>query len=87
MRGLKATLALALALSLTTTIRGLAAEEPLMKETQGLFEPVPSAPLFRVRMADQLAIRQSIRRSAATRPSIAQPIGSHAVTRAAWKGT
>ena len=48
MRGLKATLALALALSLTATIRGFAAEDPLMKETQGLFEPVPSeSPAFK----------------------------------------
>ena len=37
MRGLKATLVLALALSFTVTIRGFAAEEPLMKEAQGLF--------------------------------------------------
>ena len=48
MRGLKAKLALALALSLTATIRGFAAEDPLMKEAQGLFEPVPSeAPAFK----------------------------------------
>lgn len=47
MRSLKATLSIALALSFTTTIRGFAAEDPLMKETQGLFEPVPSeAPAF-----------------------------------------
>lgn len=48
MRSLKATLSIALALSFTTTIRGFAAEDPLMKETQGLFEPVPSeAPAFK----------------------------------------
>ena len=46
MRALKATLALAL--SLTATTLGFAAGDPLMKETQGLFEPVPSeAPAFK----------------------------------------
>jgi cytochrome c peroxidase len=48
MRGLKATLTLALALSLTAIIRCFAAEDPLMKEAHGLFEPVPSdAPAFK----------------------------------------
>src|SRR5512132_3695198 len=48
MRRLKATLTLALALSLTAIIRCFAAEDPLMKEAHGLFEPVPSdAPAFK----------------------------------------
>ena len=54
MRGLKATLALALSLAATTL--GFAAGDPLMKETQGLFEPVPSeAPAFKDNPSDLAA--------------------------------
>jgi cytochrome c peroxidase len=48
MRHPEATLALALLLSLAATVRGVAAEDPLMKEARALFEPIPfEAPVFK----------------------------------------